>query len=85
MSADLSPSVGCARLERTQWSIRSRLRLLVIGVALPLLALGGYEGAIRSVPDVLEKGGEYYNDRRLAAAGRGQTAPRIPSQRTNGK
>ncbi|MCW5594535.1 MAG: HAMP domain-containing protein [Rhodocyclaceae bacterium] len=43
MSADLSPSVGCARLERTQWSIRSRLRLLVIGVALPLLALGGYE------------------------------------------
>ncbi|MBO6724658.1 MAG: 6-hydroxynicotinate reductase [Rhizobiaceae bacterium] len=49
------------------------------------VALGGYEGAIRSVPDVLEKGGEYYNDRRLAAAGKGQTAPRVPSQRTGGK
>ena len=49
------------------------------------VALGGYEGAIRSVPDVLEKGGEYYNDRRIAAAGKGQAAPRVPSQRTNGK
>ena len=49
------------------------------------VALGGYEGAIRSVPDVLEKGGEYYNDRRIAAAGKGQVAPRVPSQRTYGK
>ena len=49
------------------------------------VALGGYEGAIRSVPDVLEKGGEYYNDRRLAVAGKGQPTPRVPTQRTERK
>ena len=45
------------------------------------VALGGYEAEIRSIPDVLEKGGEYYNDRRIAPAGRGQVLPRVPGAR----
>ncbi len=42
------------------------------------LQLGGYEDAIRTVDDVLEKGGEYYNDRRVMPAGTGQMMPRAP-------
>jgi hypothetical protein len=49
------------------------------------VAFGGYEAEIRSVPDVLEKGGEYYNDRRVAPAGRGQVMPHLPDGKANGK
>ena len=43
MEDSLSVPAAGREQPRPHWSIRSRLRLLVIGVALPLLALGGYE------------------------------------------
>jgi len=38
-------------------------------------ALGGYVSEIRTVDDVLAKGGEYYNERRIAAAPAGNAWP----------
>ncbi len=49
------------------------------------LALGGYEAEIRSIPDVLEKGGEYYNDRRVSPATSGQIMPRLLSAKAKSK
>jgi hypothetical protein len=49
------------------------------------VALGGYEAEIRSIPDVLEKGGEYYNDRRVAPATAGQIMPRLLSAKAASK
>jgi 6-hydroxynicotinate reductase len=49
------------------------------------IALGGYEAEIRSIPDVLEKGGEYYNDRRVSPAGQGQAMPHVPDKKANGR
>jgi hypothetical protein len=49
------------------------------------VALGGYEAEIRSIPDVLEKGGEYYNDRRVSPATSGQIMPRLLSAKATGR
>ena len=45
------------------------------------VALGGYEAEIRTVEDVLEKGGEYFNDRRVAPAPRGNPFPLLAQLR----
>ncbi len=45
------------------------------------VALGGYEAEIRTVDDVLEKGGEYYNDRRSEPAPRGNVFPLLAQLR----
>ncbi|MEX0956876.1 MAG: 6-hydroxynicotinate reductase [Rhizobiaceae bacterium] len=49
------------------------------------VALGGYEAEICSIPDVLEKGGEYYNDRRVSPATSGQIMPRLLSAKATGR
>ena len=48
------------------------------------IALGGYEDDIRSVEDVLAKGGEYFNDRREAPAPRGSDWPPLAQLRRGG-
>jgi len=45
------------------------------------IRLGGYEEAIRTVDDVLERGGEYLNDRRMGIAPRGNPWPPLRSLR----
>jgi hypothetical protein len=45
------------------------------------VALGGYENEIRSVEDVLAKGGEYFNDRRARPAPRGNDWPPLAQLR----
>ncbi len=45
------------------------------------VALGGYEAEIRTVEDVLAKGGEYLNDRRAAPAPRGNPFPLLAQLR----
>ena len=45
------------------------------------VALGGYEAEIRSVDDVLAKGGEYFNDRRESPAPRGSPWPPLAQLR----
>ena len=48
-------------------------------------ALGGYEAEIRSVDDVLAKGGEYFNDRRESPAPRGSPWPPLAQLRQGPK
>jgi hypothetical protein len=45
------------------------------------LRLGGYEAAIRTVEDVLARGGEYHNERRLGIAPRDNAWPPLRSLR----
>jgi len=49
------------------------------------VALGGYEAEIRSVDDVLAKGGEYFNDRRESPAPRGSPWPPLAQLRQGPK
>jgi len=45
------------------------------------VALGGYESEIRTIEDVLERGGEYFNDRREVLAPRGNVWPLLAQLR----
>jgi hypothetical protein len=45
------------------------------------LALGGYEAEIRSIDDVLARGGEYFNERATATAGTGNPWPPLAQLR----
>ena len=49
------------------------------------VALGGYEDEIRSLDDVLAKGGEYFNDRSASPAPRGNDWPPLAQLRRGGR